>query len=66
MQRVTPIDVPNSVVPYAVWAQVAQLLTLTLPGWDAWCLDDGRLAAGLAVIVRYLDEPDPDLPTIVS
>lgn len=63
MQRVVPFDVPSSVILHAVWAQVVQLLTLTLPGWDAWCPDDGRLAAGLAMIVRYLDEPAPDPPT---
>lgn len=62
MQRVVLFDVPDSVFPHAVWAQAAQLLTRTLPGWDAWCPDDGRLAEGLAMIVRYLDEPAHDLP----
>lgn len=57
------MNVPNSAVPYAIWSQVAQLLTSTLPGWDAWCPDDGRLATGLAIVVSYLDGPASDLPT---
>ncbi len=60
------INVPNSAVPYAIWSQVAQLLTSTLPGWDAWCPDDGRLAAGLAIVVRYLDGPASDLPALAA
>ncbi len=34
-------------------------LTALLPLWDAWCADDGRLAAALQTVQRYAADPTP-------
>ncbi len=39
------------------WQATLHAVEALLPFWDAWCPDDGRPAAALALIRQYLQDP---------
>jgi hypothetical protein len=39
------------------WENAKRIVGNSLRWWDKWCPDDGRIAEGFEMVVRYVDEP---------